>query len=104
MVETDDGTNDNDDAATGVTLVTATNYWFKIDFSDTANIRFFYKADTAATWTELTSTAAAAAGITTFDMSNYTAGLQPYFMCDKASGTGTASLHVDLVRVRFSRK
>jgi len=103
LVETDDGTNDNDDGATGITLVTGTYYRFKIDFTETDGIRFAYKADTATDWIDLTAAALVALGITAFDMSNYTAGLQPYFGADKASGTGTASLLVDRITVRCGR-
>ena len=103
LAETDDGTNDNDDGATGVTLTTNVYYWFKIDFSDPADIRFLYKADTADAWTDLTPALLVAEGITAFDMSNYTAGLQPYFSGDKASGTGTGAFHVDVLEIRSGR-
>ena len=103
LVETDDGTNDNDDGATGVTLTTDTWYWFRIDFTNSANVKFLYRTDAANAWTDLTATALAALGKTAFDMSKYTAGLQPYMSLDKASGTGTGTLKVDKITVRCGR-
>ena len=91
VVESDDGTNDNDDVATGVTMVAATYKWLKIDCTDSADVRF-YTSDDGLTWTRVAST-------TTFDMSNYTDGLQPMFAIVKASGTTTPTLTVDKIMV-----
>jgi hypothetical protein len=86
VVETDDGTNDNDDVATGVTMVAAVYKYLKIDVTDSADVRF-YTSDDGLVWT-------AVATSTTFDMSNYTDGLQPMFAVVKASGTTTPTLTV----------
>jgi hypothetical protein len=91
VVETDDGTNDNDDVATGVTMVAAVYKYLKIDVTDSADVRF-YTSDDGLVWT-------AVATSTTFDMSNYTDGLQPMFAVVKASGTTTPTLTVDKIRV-----
>ena len=87
--ETDDGTNDNDDK-TAQTLTTGTYYEFVIDFTDTSDVKFYIDGQQMAS-------------STTFDMSNYTGNLQPYFSCDKASGTSTGTLSIDYVRVISSR-
>lgn len=89
VAETDDGTTDNDDKAVA-TQVTATWYDYKIDFTDTADVKFYVNGTQVAT-------------ATTFDMSAYTGNLQPYFSADKASGTGTASLIIDYVRIVSAR-
>lgn len=95
-VETDDGTTDNDDAATGITLTTATYYWFKIDFTNTSDVKFYVKTEGSTKYTRVASS-------TTFDMDQYTSGLQPYFSLDKASGTGTATITLDFIRIISER-
>jgi len=91
VVETDDGTNDNDDVATGVTMVAATYTWLKIDITDSSDVRFYTGSDGLA-WTRV-------AASTTFDMSNYTDGLQPMFAVVKASGITQPTLTVDKIQV-----
>lgn len=79
VVETDDGTNDNNDVATGKTLA-STLKKFSIDFTNgKSDVRFRIDDSPVAT-------------ATTFDMSNYSSGLQPFFQLSKASGTGTPAL------------
>lgn len=97
--ESDDGTNDNDDKSTGLTLSTS---WrrFKIDFGTGVYTRsapsaslggkanvLFYMGDANGHLTRVATS-------TQFDMSNYSGGLQPYFQVQKASGTVTDSLFV----------
>lgn len=91
VVETDDGTNDNDDKG-GKTLVTDTYHRFLIDLRNTSRVRFFIDG------------AEQAAG-TLFDMSNYTGNLQPYFSVDKAAGDGAVggALSVDYVMIEGRR-
>ena len=91
VVETDDGTNDNDDVATGVTMVAAAHKWIKIDCTDSADVKF-YMGDDGLAWTRVASS-------TTFDMSNYTDGLQPMFAVVKASGATQPTITVDKVMV-----
>lgn len=95
VVETDDGTNDNDDIATGTTLGAV----FKdlvIDFLDgTDKVRFFIEnADGQRT--------RVAAG-TTFDMSNFTGNVQPFLQLQKATGTGTPKVTIDKFMIQYKR-
>lgn len=89
-VETDDGVRDNDDVATGVTLGT-TYKRFLIDFTGgKSNVKFYIDGDRVA------------AG-TTFNMSGYSAGLQPIIQLQKAANTNADVLTVDYVRVECKR-
>lgn len=99
VVETDDGTNDNDDVATGLTLGST---WkrFRMDFASRnttieppsvskgrkSNIEFYGCNDNG-------SLRRVASG-TRFDMSNYSSGLQPYFQIQKTSDSNTDNLDV----------
>jgi len=88
-VESDDGTTNTDDTATGTTLVAGTANIFRIDFSDLSDVKFFIDG---------VRTAAS----TTHDMSalTTTTGLmQPYFSLDKASGTGVGDMDIDYVAI-----
>lgn len=81
VVETDDGTTDKDDIATGTTL-SSTYKKLLIDFTNgIGDVRFFVDG------------ARVAAG-TLFDMSALTAGLnvQPWVQIQKASGTGVPAV------------
>lgn len=92
-VETDDTTNNNDDIATGITLVAGTYNIFRIDFTDLTDVKFFVDGDRVADGT-------------TFDMSNLSAAeqkMQPYFSLDKASGTGLGDINIDYVKVFGNR-
>lgn len=99
VVETDDGTNDNDDVATGLTLGST---WkrFRMDFASRnttieppsvskgrkSNIEFYGCNDNG-------SSRRVASG-TRFDMSNYSGGLQPYLQLQKTSDTNTDNLDI----------
>lgn len=85
VCESDDGTTDNDDKATGVSLV-ATYKKFVIDFSNKLDIKFYIDGVRVAT-------------TTTFTLSGYTAGLQPIFQLQKSSDSNTDSLTIDYVKV-----
>lgn len=90
VCESDDGTNDNDDKATGLSLV-ATYRRFLIDFTGgKSNVKFYVDGQRVAS-------------STTFDMSNYSAGLQPIFQIQKTSDTNTDSLTIDYVRITCKR-
>jgi len=83
VVETDDGTNDNDDTATGATLA-GTYKRCLIDFSQgLSDVRFFIDG-------------ARVARGTTFDMSNVTSGqnVQPIVQIQKTAAAGTAAIHI----------
>jgi len=90
VVESDDGTNDNNDVATGQTLINAYKL-FKIDFSQgTSDVRFYMD--------DANGLRRVAAG-TTFDMSNYTGSLQPFVQLQKTSDTNTDGVTIDYVKV-----
>ena len=86
VVESDDGTNDNDDVATGQSL-SSTYKKFVISFAEgTGDVRFFVDGQRVA-------------ASTTFDMSNYTAGLQPIFQIQKTADTNVDSMSIDYVKI-----
>lgn len=88
--ETDDGVNDNDDKSSGVTLGT-TFKEFVIDFTGgKSNVKFFIDGQRVAS-------------TTTFDMSNYTAGLQPIVQIQKAANTNANGVVVDYVKIVAKR-
>jgi len=83
VAETDDGTTDNDDVATGATLG-STYKRLTIDFTaGLTDVRFFVDGERVA------------AG-TTFDMSAISSGqnVQPFIQIHKASGTGVGSITI----------
>lgn len=83
LAETDDGTNDLDDKATGTTLG-STYKKCLIDFSQgIEDVRFYVDG-------------VRVAGATTFDMGDLSAGLnvQPFVQLQKASGTGTPAITI----------
>ncbi len=84
-VESDDSVRDNDDVATGQSLGT-TFRKFVIDFSNKRDVKFY-----------IDKTRVAAA--TTFDMSSYSAGLQPMIQIQKAANTNVNSVIVDYVQI-----
>jgi hypothetical protein len=89
VVETDDGTTDNDDKATGQTLA-AVYKSLRIDFqSGISDIRFFIDGERVAS-------------STTFSLAAITAGqnVQPIIQLQKASGTGTPSVTIAAVNVQ----
>lgn len=99
VVETDDGTNNNDDVSTGLTLGTS---WqrFAIDFATRnstleppslslgrkSNIEFYGPNENG-------SKRRVASG-TRFDMSNYSAGLQLFFQLQKTSDANTDAFDI----------
>jgi hypothetical protein len=90
FVETDDGVRNNDDIATGATLGT-TFKRFVIDFTGgKSNVKFYVDGDRVA-------------AATTFDMSDYSAGLQPIVQIQKAANTNVDAVIVDYVRVECKR-
>lgn len=90
VVESDDGTNNNDDVATGTTLADSYKR-FVIDFSGgKSNVKFYIDG-------------VRVAATTTFDMSNYSAGLQPIVQIQKTADTNTDSVVVDYVKITSRR-
>ena len=90
VVESDDGTNNNDDIATGTTLVNAYKKLVISFANGTADVRFYVDG-------------ARVAASQLFDMSNYTGGLQPYFQLQKSSDANANSVVIDYVRVKSRR-
>ncbi|WP_417850166.1 hypothetical protein [Thalassoglobus sp.] len=82
VAETDDGTNDNNDVATGAGLADVLKR-LVIDLNDLRNVKFYIDGERVAEGT-------------TFDMSNVAsgAGVQPFIQLQKASGTGTPSVTI----------
>lgn len=90
VVETDDTANNNDDVATGTTLINAYKKLVISFASGKADVRFYVDG-------------ARVAASTTFDMSNYSDGLQPYFQIQKTSDANANSVVIDYVRVQSRR-
>lgn len=90
VVETDDGTTDKDDIATGQTLST-TYKKFVIDFAGgKSNVKFYIDATRVA-------------ASTTFDMSAYALSLQPIVQIQKAANTNVDAVTIDYVKVVCKR-
>jgi hypothetical protein len=88
--ESDDGTTDKDDISSGQTLGT-TFKKFVIDFTGgKSNVKFYIDG-------------VRVAASTTFDMSGYSAGLQPIIQLQKASNTNVDSVSIDYVRIACKR-
>lgn len=90
VVESDDGTTDKDDVATGASL-SDTYKKFVIDFTGgKSNVKFYVDG-------------VRVAASTTFDMSGYTAGLQPYVQIQKTADTNTDSVTIDYIKIEGKR-
>lgn len=90
VVESDDGTTDKDDIVTGKSLV-ATYKRFLIDFTGgKSNVKFYIDGERVA-------------ASTTFDMSAYTSGLQPYCQLQKTADTNTDSVTIDYIKIVSKR-
>jgi hypothetical protein len=84
LIETDDGTTDNDDKATGQTLV-ASFKRFVISFAaGKSDVRFFIDGDRVAS-------------ATTFSMAAATGQLQPFVQIQKTSDNNTDSVSIDYI-------
>lgn len=106
-LESDDASTDNDDKAattedgTAITLTAATWYEFKIsmaaaDGASATDVRFFYRATLGGDWSRVIS------GTTTFKFGADIAA-QPYFQCEKTSGTTTPDLSIDYAHCIWKR-
>lgn len=91
VAETDDGTTDNDDVATGKTASTSYQ-WLTISFAEggKSDVRFFIDGSPVATGT-------------TFDMSGYSGSLQLFVQHQKSADTNTDSVLIDYARVTGRR-
>lgn len=87
VIYTDDGTNDNDAVATGVTVLAGAYHVYRIDFTDDENVKFYIDGDSVA-------------GTTTFDMSDIASPLvQPYVNMTKHDGAGLGTLTLDYIKI-----
>lgn len=90
VVETDDGTSDLDDKATGKTLDT-TYRSYKIDFTNgLANVRFFIDGERVA-------------DSTTFTLANITSGqnVQPFVQIQKTSSADVSSIQIARISAMY---
>lgn len=94
VCESDDGTTDKDDVATGQTLVNAYKV-FRIDAQNLSDVKFFMDDGNG-------NLKRVASG-TTFDMSAYSGALQPFFQLQKTADTNTDGYTLDYVRVTGRR-
>lgn len=93
--ETDDGVTDLDDKATNQTLGTTAKR-FVIDFTGgKSNVRFYMDDSSGNLVPVCTST--------TFDMSGYSAGLQPIIQLQKAANTNVDAVSIDYIQVTCKR-
>lgn len=81
VVESDDTVTDNDDKATGTTLVAAYK-WLTVNLSNKSDIRFFVDGIPVAT-------------STTFTLAGYTSLVQPYAQLQKTAATPTDYVVLD---------
>jgi hypothetical protein len=93
LCESDDTATDNDDKATGITLVAGVQHIFRIDCSNSSDVRFYIDGARVASSTTFTFAGGTPA----------TLALQPYFQGMKASGTGVGVMTLDYVRVTQNR-
>ncbi len=88
LAESDDGTIDNDDVSTGITVLATEWHLYRIDASDADNVKFYIDG-------------ARVAAATTFKFGANKA--QPYFQAFKASGTSVGTTLIDYVRITQNR-
>lgn len=91
VVETDDGTNNNDDVATGDTLVNAYKDFLISFAAGKDDVRFFINGQPVAT-------------DTTFDMSSYSGSLQLLLQLQKTADANTDGVTVDRIAIRGRRE
>ncbi len=90
VVETDDATTDKDDVATGVSFVSGTYKRFVIDFQNKKDVKFSIDK-------------VRVAKSTTFDMSAFSTGLQPYVQLQKTADTNVDKVVIDYIRIIAKR-
>lgn len=106
LVETDDGTNDNNDVATGVNLVAAYKR-LVIDFADRNHTQSAPSqslgglANVGFRVSNANGNLAGVARNTRFDVSNYSSGLQLIAQLQKTTGTAVGSLSILEMAVEY---
>ena len=87
VIYTDDGTDDNDAVATGITVLAGVNHVYRIDFTDDSDVKFYIDGAGVAT-------------TTTFDLSAIASPLvQPYVNMTKHDGAGLGTLTLDYIKI-----
>lgn len=99
LVETDDGTNDNDDIATGLTLSTSwkrfsINFAERITTIEAPSVSKGRKSNIGFYGGNANGSQRRVASGTRFDMSNYSSGLQLYAQIQKTADTNVDSLDI----------
>lgn len=106
LLETDDGTTDLDDKATGLTLST-TYRRFRIDFAEglvtkgPPSLSVGGKGSVIFSAEDSNGCLRQVGRNTQFDMSAYSSGLQPLFQIQKTAGTATGTLSIKEVSVDY---
>lgn len=95
VCESDDGTNNNDDISSGQVLADSYKR-FVIDFSGGKSDVKFYMDNADGALVRVASS-------TTFNMENYSAGLQPFVQIQKTADNNTDSVVVDYIRIESNR-
>jgi len=95
FMESDDGTTDNDDKDSGIDFTAGSYHVYKIDMTDTSDVRFYVDGVLANNGN-------------TFDMSEIAAGdhLEPFILFARTNAGGTErahSLDIDYVNVNWKR-
>jgi hypothetical protein len=105
LCESDDGTTDNDDKETGLSLGTSAHKRLVIDFSTEVQTRsppFTSKGKQAAFFiADANNMLRRVADNVAFDMSGYSSGLQPFLQLQKASGTGVPAVSLLEVCIEY---
>lgn len=104
VAESDDGVTDTNDVATGLTL-SSTPLTFEIDFSTEVQTRSppsLSQGKQATFWTiDSRGVRRRICQHSAFDLSGYSAGLQPFVQLQKGTGTGTPALWVWGIDVHY---
>ena len=95
VCESDDGSNNNDDVATNQVLANSYKR-FVIDFAGGKSDVKFYMDNGDGFLSRVASA-------TTFDMSNYSAGLQPFVQIQKSTGTDADAVVIDYINIESNR-
>jgi len=96
LVESDNGSVDNDDDDTGVDVTADTFAEFKVDASNYLDVKFYYRATLGGEWTDVTPSSA------TYKL-HATTGLQPFVQIQKSGGAGETDFLIDYVDVAWKR-
>jgi hypothetical protein len=85
VLYTDDTGADNDAVATGITVVAGAYHVYRIDFTDSAAVRFYYDGAQVGTSYKLNTVAALM--------------VQPLVMASKKAGAGLGAISIDYIRL-----